>query len=289
MTTLTYTLLALSICAVWLPPLRITKQLKLPLWLATGLLAAACGLIAGVLFPPGLISLTAFGLFAWLASRDSSPRWQRLTFVLLTIIAVLALALHRLPGFNNPVLLTGIKFSADSAPFTLYANFDKGAVGLVLLALFCRRTTSLTEFAAVLRQAVPTIAATIIAVLGLALAVHFVRVDIKIPESTLVFFAVNLFFAVAPEEAFFRGLIQDRLSLALGSSRWGSVTTIAISALLFGTVHLAGGIQYAGLGTLAGVGYAIAYQRTCRIESAVAAHFLLNAAQFVTLSYPYLQ
>ena len=290
MTTLVvYTLLAFSICAVWLPPLRITSQHNIPPWLFLGILAAGFGLAADILRPAALIGLGVFLLLTWLASRKKTPRWQQFMCGFLTIVMALALAMHRLPGFNNPVLLAGVKLSPDSAPFTLYANFDKGAVGLVLLALFCLRTSSRAELITVIHKAAPIIAATIVAVLGLAWLIHFVRLDFKLPESTLTFMAANLFFTVIAEEAFFRGFIQDRLSLALGSTSWNNAIAVVISALLFGVAHLTGGPQYAGLTTLAGLGYAFAFQQTRRIESAIAAHFLLNAAQFVTFSYPYLQ
>ena len=289
MTILAYTLLALSICAVWLPPLRITGQRSLPPWLLLGILATAFGLAAGVLRPLGLIGLAVFALLAWFALREKTPCWQQFAFGFLTVVMALALAMHRLPGFNNPVLLAGVKLSPNSAPFTLYANFDKGAVGLVLLALFCRRTSSWAEFVAVIRKVAPIMMVTMVAVLGLAWLTHFVRFDFKLPESTLAFMSVNLFFTVIAEEAFFRGFIQDRLSLALNSTPWKNAIAVVVSALLFGVAHLAGGAQYAGLAALAGFGYAFAFQRTRRIESAIAAHFLLNASHFMTLTYPYLQ
>jgi membrane protease YdiL (CAAX protease family) len=110
-----------------------------------------------------------------------------------------------------------------------------------------------------------------------ALALHFARIDVKWPEATPLFLVVNLFLTVIAEEAFFRGFIQERFTVALSAYRWHKVAAITVSALLFGVAHV-----------VAGLGYAIAYQRTRRIESAIAAHFLLNAVHFLTLSYPYL-
>jgi membrane protease YdiL (CAAX protease family) len=289
MITLTYVLLALAICAVWLPAIHLPQHRQLPAWQIVGTAATICALVAGVIRPPALIGLGAFVCFAWLGARDKASQWQRSVFGLLTIASALALAMHRLPGFNNPVLLAGVKFATDSAPFTLYANFDKGLVGLVLLAWFCPRSASLPEFGGVLRRSAPVILATLAAVFVLALTIHFVRIDFKFPEQTAMFLAVNLFFAVVAEEAFFRGLIQERLSRAVGSARWKDIATVIVSALLFGLVHLAGGTKYAVFAFLAGVGYATTYQMTRRIEGTILAHFVLNAAQFCLLSYPYLQ
>jgi uncharacterized membrane protein YedE/YeeE len=58
----------------------------------------------------------------------------------LSALLAFALALHLMPGFANLVIASGIRLTADAKPMTLYANFDKGAAGLVLLAFFSRRT-----------------------------------------------------------------------------------------------------------------------------------------------------
>jgi hypothetical protein len=62
---------------------------------------------------------------------------------------------------------------------------------------------------------------------------------------------------------------------------------IAVTSVLFGLVHFAGGPLLIGAATLAGVGYGIAYARTRRIEAAVLAHFSLNAIHFLGFTYPY--
>jgi uncharacterized protein len=40
------------------------------------------------------------------------------------------------------------------------------------------------------------------------------------------------------------------------------------------------------LAAAAGLGYAIAYQRTGRIEASMTAHFTLNATHFLLFTYP---
>lgn len=285
----TYALLALAMCAVWLPSLRVAGQFTLPPWLLLFVCAIASGLAFGYLQPPALLSLGCFLLLAWLAVREQAPRAQRIIFGALTAVVALALATHRLPGFNNPVLFATVRFSPDAAPFTLYANFDKGAVGLVLLALFCRRAQSTIEWAALLRKSLPIAVCTIVGVLAVAAGIGYVRPECKLPAGMWIFLPVNLFFTVIAEEAFFRGFLQDRLAGALASVRIGNAIAVAVSALLFGLAHFGGGPVYAGLATLAGFGYAIAYARTQRIESAILAHFLLNAVHFVGFTYPFVR
>lgn len=285
----TYSLLAFSICAVWLPPLQLNERYNVPVWCLLFLCAVASGLVTGYLGWPSLIALSVFLLFALLTGRNGSTRPQRYVFGALTVLVAVAMAIHKLPGFNNPVLFANIKLSPDAAPFTLYANFDKGVAGLVLLALFCKRTRSADEWKEALYKALPVIAITSVSVLTVAVAIGYVRPAFKVSTNTWVFLAANLFFTVIAEEALFRGILQDRLAAALGGRSAGVCVAIVASSLLFGLVHLAGGPIYAGLASLAGLGYAIAYARTQKIESAITTYFLLDAVHVVGFTYPFIQ
>lgn len=275
-TLLTFLLLAAAIGAVWSHPLLP------PLLFAA---AVGAGLFAGVLHAPALIALILFAGAAWLAghARAAPLRAAALT---VTILLALALAMHKLPGFNNPLLIDHVLLSANALPFTQYANFDKGAVGLILLAWLCQRVSSWSELGAVLRRTLPVLMLTVVATLGFALAAGVVGVDLKLPQQTLSFIAVNLLFTVVAEEAFFRGLLQARLTAALQRFRWGPWLAVAVSALLFGAAHLGGGLRYGILAGIAGIGYAWAYQRTQRIEAALLVHIALNAVHFIGFTYP---
>jgi hypothetical protein len=287
--TITFALLALSICAVWFPPIRLNQQVYLPSWIIIFLFSICVGFITGCLQVSALISLTALLLFAHLGARARATSFQRIAFSSLAALIALLMAMHRVPGFNNPVLWESLQLSTDAAPFTLYANFDKGAAGLVLLAYFCRRSISQGEFVAVISKALPFIVATPVCVLMASTAVHYVRPDFKLSFYTGAFLAVNLFFTVIPEEAFFRGLIQEKLGSSIATSRAGKPIAVIVSALLFGAVHFAGGMMYVALAALAGLGYALAYARTRSIESAIAVHLLLNAIHFIAFTYPFIR
>ncbi len=290
-TLLTFLLLAGAIAAVWFHPL-------LPALLFAA--AVAAGLFAGVLHLPALLSLGLLAGAAWLAapatsavpatpaagrrgSRNTALRGAALAVV---IVLALALAMHKLPGFNNPLLIDHVQLSANALPFTQYANFDKGAVGLILLAWLCQRVTSWSELGTVLRRTAPVLLLTVVVTLGFALAAGVVDVDVKWPQQTLAFIAVNLLFTVIAEEAFFRGLLQARLAAALDRFRLGPWLAVAVSALLFGAAHLGGGLRYAILAGIAGLGYAWAYQRTQRIEAAILVHIALNTVHFIAFTYP---
>ncbi len=281
-TLLTFLLLAGAMAAVWFHPL-------LPALLFAA--AVAAGLWAGVLHLPALISLGLLAGAAWLAAPAAAgpgPRHAAVRGAALAVVIVLslAMAMHKLPGFDNPLLIDHVQLSANALPFTQYANFDKGAVGLILLAWLCPRVTAWPELGTVLRRTTPVLVLTVLATLGFALAAGVVGVDFKWPQQTLSFIAVNLLFTVIAEEAFFRGLLQARLTAALDRFRWGPWLAVAVSALLFGAAHLGGGLRYAILASIAGLGYAWAYQRTQRIEAAILVHIALNTVHFIAFTYP---
>lgn len=249
------------------------------LWLVLLGLAAGFGLATGVLRPVALASIAALLAFAWLATRHGKAA-VRLPFTLLTLLLALALAMHAVPGYDNPLLLKDVRLSADSAPYTMYANFDKGVVGLVLLVLFCLRATSWRDLGAALRSQALLLAGLPFAVLAAGWAMGFVHPDFKLPPFLPLFAIVNLLFVCVAEEAFFRGVIQGQLA------RYGDTLAVVVSGLLFGAAHLGGGWQFGVLASLAGLGYALLYARTRCIEISIAAHFLLNLTHFIVFTYP---
>lgn len=270
-------LLGAAIVAVW--------WRKAP-WLWGALLGAmlAVGLGAGVLSPPALLAvgvLLALGL--WAQRMPSSP-WAAVALG----VAALAMALHAFPGFQRVPLFPPVRLSPDAVPFGLFASVDKALTGLVMLACVCARNISLADWGRTARTVVWLLPVTAVCVLGMGCLAHAVRWDPKWPAQAALFLPVNLLFTCVAEEAFFRGLLQERLMRAWGARpAWLAVgVPVVVSAFLFGAVHLAGGWPFAALATLAGLGNAWAYARTRRIEAAIAVHFGLNALHFLLFTYP---
>jgi membrane protease YdiL (CAAX protease family) len=283
---LSFVLLALAIALAWAPAWRL-GDLRLPPW--TPAFAAAC--VVGAFASPRTLDLTALAVLAVLAALTwggvAAPR-GRTAFVVLAAVLALAMSLHLVPGFHAPVLFKDVRLTPDAAPFALALNFDKGAAGLLLLTAFCARTTSWRHFG---RQA-PAIAMAALAVaamsIGIALAAGYVRFEPKWPEAAPAFLVANLVFTCVAEEAFFRGLIQERLMRLAETRRQPAWTwvAIAVSTLLFGLAHAGGGATWMAVATVAGLGYAAVYAQTRRIEGAILVHFAVNAAHFVGFTYP---
>lgn len=282
----TFALLISAILSVWFRPALAKWNAPAPLDMVLLGLAVVVGILGGYVSLVGASELAIFAAIAYLATRPATTSTSKFVLTGVTMILALLLAMHVLPGFYNLRLLNSVKLSADATPYTLYANFDKAAVGLVILAFFCKRTESWAEFFGTLKKALPLTALTIVITLGAALALGIVKPDFKLPASIFVFIATNLFFTCIAEEAFFRGLLQEKLSVKLSNRQHGELIAIACSAALFGVVHFAGGLAYMALATLAGLGYACIYSATKRVEAPIIAHFLFNLLHFIGFTYP---
>lgn len=286
-----FVLLLAAIAAVWLPLPRGWPAL-IPAWALLFAAALAGGWAQGLLEPAALAALLLLVLLAELVARTRGSLWQGPAWALLLLWCA-ALVLHRVPGFHNPVAIDAVRFTPDAAPFTQYLNFDKGAVGLVLLARLAprlRRGDPLGRLAATTALAW---ALTSAAVLGLALAMGLVHPAFKLPAQAGLFLAVNLFLTCVAEQALFRLLVQDRLrawrvggASGMASAASMGIVGVVLSALLFGLVHAGGGALMVLLASLAGLGHAIVYERTRRIEAPILVHFGLNATHVLAFTYP---
>ncbi|MFZ6746398.1 CPBP family intramembrane glutamic endopeptidase [Undibacterium sp. JH2W] len=283
---LPYLFLYAAIAAAWLPKMALYRPIKnlVPGHLLA-VLAGISALVTGLISPVAVVVLLVLALLLWISVTNKFPLALRIVAGVLALLLALLLAMHKVPGFYNLLLLDKVRFSDDAIPFTLYANFDKGMAGYLMLSLFCSRAGSIGQFLADGKRIALPAMLTIAVLTGLGLVTHFFRFLPKLPESTLLFFAVNLVLTCVAEEAFFRGLIQEAI-YRLGSKPAFGYLAIAVSAVLFGLAHLGGGTQYAALATVAGLGYAIVYHRTRRLEWVILTHAAFNLCHFILFTYP---
>ena len=281
----TYGLLFAAFLARYVPAIPIGSGRVLPPWQVLLFAAVASGLVQGLLSPLGALALAC--LWAATAASTQAPAPEVRRFAKLTaILLAMALALHLIPGFANPVVAQDLRLTENSVALTLRANFDKGAAGLLMLACFCRPPER-REWLRVVGIGVAVGGVTAALVIGLVAALGPIRFDPKWSPVALAWMPINLFLTCVFEEVLFRGLLQQSLSDALRNHphlRW---VPIATASVLFGLVHLGGGFALIAAASLAGFGYGSAYILTGRIESAVISHFMLNASHFFLFTYPY--
>lgn len=274
--------LALAVLLLWAPPIRGRRDWT---W-CTGLaLVCLAGIATGSLDWRAPLFVGGFAALAWQA-REAQQTWLRTALLVLTGLSAFLFALHRVPGFFNPVLAEGIVFSSGAPALTLRLNYDTVVAGIVLMGVFCRPLRTAEEWLAMLRRAWPVPLATLAVVLGVGLALGYVLPDLKWTPYSAAFLAMNLLFTCVTEEAFFRGLLLERMAAAMQRWRAGAALALVLSAVLFGLAHARGGAPLVLLATVAGLFYGWAYLRARHIEGAILTHFVLNAVHFLAFTYP---
>ncbi|HEU4621531.1 MAG TPA: CPBP family intramembrane glutamic endopeptidase [Burkholderiaceae bacterium] len=282
---LAFSVLALAVASAWLPDIRLSRRIVIaPWWLGLGA-AIVVAMVEGVVRTPALLGLALLSVSAWAATRGRARAW----WTVIAVVVALALALHIWPGFESWVVIERARLSADAPPFTYHARFDKGAAGLLLLVFLTRRAATVTQWPyAFNRQSMVVLACTVATVIGLGLALGYVRPDPKWPAMAPAFLVFNLLLTCVAEEAFFRGVLQERCA-AFVHARWGARwPALLVTSVVFGAAHGAGGVALVVLATVASIGYGLAYETTRRIEPAIATHFCVNAAHFLGFTYPVL-
>ncbi|WP_165390939.1 CPBP family intramembrane glutamic endopeptidase [Pseudoduganella lutea] len=281
----------LAVLSLWMPPLG-----RVPAWPIGLAIAVATAVSLGAMQAGGVVALLVLIALCtgWQRTTGAGVKQRVVKGVLLAAIIVLALALalHVVPGFANPLLLEKLQVSAASVPVSLYLNLDKTAVGIVLCATFALPARDRAAWRAVI-AAWPVIVATPVIVLLAGYGAGVIAIDPKWFASWFhyapLFLLLNLFTTCLAEEAFFRALVQGRLAAALSHRPDGARIAVATAAILFGVAHAHGGPALIVLATFAGFGYGLAYQRSGRIEAAILTHFALNATHFLMFTYPALR
>lgn len=196
---------------------------------------------------------------------------------------------HVVPGFANYKVISDVTFSAGALPYNQYFNYDKALIGLALIAFCVPVCKERARWGSMLKATLPWSLLVFIMVLSLAILIGYVRFDPKLPPEFFLWAWINLFFTCIPEEALFRGFVQQGLQDRLRDSRHRELIALTAASVLFGLAHFAGGLRYIFLATVAGFGYGWIYQRTRAIESSILVHFMVNALHFVFFTYPALK
>jgi membrane protease YdiL (CAAX protease family) len=249
-------------------------------------LATVVALISGHLDWRGVLAATAMGVASWGLYRRGLPVAARVAFGISVVALAAGLALHLIPGFNNPKVISDAVLTPDAVPYSKYLNFDKALIGLFLLAFGQQLIGSRRDWALMLRRALPVTAGTVGVVLVLSFVLGYVRFEPAVPTYFWLWAWTNLFFTCMAEEAIFRGLIQQGLERGLERFRLGPVIALVVASVLFGLAHWAGGPKYILLSTVAGFGYGMAMQRSGRIEGSILTHFALNSLHYLLFTYP---
>ena len=269
----------LAVPTTWLSAVR---------WLSLGLLILCYGaaLANGQLGFQAVIPIALLILAAY-AVRPNGKAHVRYIGHALFIVLAIALSMHWLPGFHNPRVIGPERFTPDAVPFTMYLNLDKPLIGFWLL-LVLPWVRPQHELRASSISGIGGLLITAAACLSVAALLGLVTWAPKWPSASWLWLLNNLLLVTFTEEALFRGYLQYGLSRLLKQRPYGDVLALCAAAVLFGLLHISGGWQWLVVGSVAGIGYGLAY-RFGGLQAAVLAHFGLNVLHFFLFTYPMLQ
>lgn len=236
-----------------------------------------------------LIPIISLFLTYWILSTNISGI-GRVMVIFIIILISLGFSFHLFPNVHNWLLADSLHLSQGAPPFTYYWNFDKPFIGLFVLGFHLHLLRTKEELKPILTKAIAITFCFIALFLTGALLSGIVSFDFKFSSLTPIWLIGNLFFTVIPEEAFFRGFLQQELTKAI-PTKTGSYIANFIISILFAIAHIffISNPAYILLAFLASFFYGLLYQITRSIEVAIFAHYLLNVIHFIFFTYPLLQ
>lgn len=262
------------------------------LWGSFLLMALLLAIPAKILSWVALLPLGALGLCHYLLYHHVKSR-VRIALVIVAILISIGLAMHFFPGFHNWEIAHGLVLGENAVPYNFWLNFDKPFIGIFLLAWTLPLIPSPLEWKKLVKIALPLSLLGILLIMGLSLYLGVVRFDPKFLLLFLLWPFANLFLVVIPEEAFYRGFVQNEIYQALLSRlpKLAGFVAVFLTALFFTLIHVfwVNSLPFLSLVFVAGCVYGAIYQYTKAIESSILCHFLLNMIHVLFFTYPMLQ
>lgn len=203
----------------------------------------------------------------FLLFKEEAQTKTRFVLALIAILVAAGLEFHKFPGFHN--------WHVDG---NLWINYDKPFMGFFVLAFLLPLLQAPVDWYNLAIKAIPLTMVAVFILVLLALPSGIVNWHLKIPSHFLLRIASNLFLVSIPEEAFFRGFIQQKLFNLLGPGPKGHISAVVGASLLFMLFHIGWTASAAMLGFvfLAGLMYGAIYQYTKAIEGSIFCHFCVN-------------
>lgn len=207
--------------------------------------------------------------------KELQPQ-TRLVLSVVAILVAAGLEFHKFPGFQN-----------WHVSGNLWITYDKPFMGFFVVAFLLPLIRTPVDWAKLAVRAVPLTIAAVLILAMLAIPSGTIDWHLKIPSHFLIRIASNLFLVAIPEEAFFRGFIQQELFKTLGPGMRGHIAAVVGASLLFTLFHIGWTASAAMLGFvfLAGLIYGTIYQYTKAIEGSIFCHFCVNLTHMLFFTY----
>lgn len=281
---LAFSALMMTIISFWV---------KRTFWLWGAFLALALLLAyqAEMITSAAFLPIATLAFLYWLLHRKISGKTKAILILVAVAISV-GLTFHFFPGFHNWKVASQLILGKDALPYDFWIKFDKPFIGIFLLAWFIPLAQSRAQVVNILKKALPLSVLGVGLLIVLSLCLGVVKWDPKFTPYLFIWPFVNLFFVTIPEEAFFRGFVQEELHQYFNPlTRMASLWAVIVTSLFFMLLHVAWvqDLTFLSLVFVAGCVYGAIYQYTRAIEASILCHFLLNLTHFIFFTYPALK
>ncbi len=261
------------------------------IWGGFLLIALVLASLAALIQPIALLPIAALFLIHRILILHIQG-WKRIGIFLIACAISLGLSSHLLPGFHNWQLASNLVLSSEALPYSLWLNFDKPFMGFFALAYSIPLIQSRIQLKEVSILSVPLTLLGIAMIGVIATYGGIVAWDPKVPGITPIWMIANLFLVTIPEEAFFRGFLQEEIFRWLGSGgARAQIGSVLLTSFFFTLLHVywISSIPFLAFVFIASLIYGGIYQYTKAIESSIFCHFALNLVHFLFFTYPALK
>ncbi|HSX10710.1 MAG TPA: CPBP family intramembrane glutamic endopeptidase [Chlamydiales bacterium] len=259
---ISFIFLGLAFLSVW-----VRRDLRI--WMSLFFASVIAAMMGGNILPVGVLVLFGW-VYLWFFYTELKSISQFLVFLVI-ILASYAMIFQLVPGFD-PVVITP-KFRM---------GIQKPMVLLFPLALLVPVARTWRDWKKAFRGLLyGCLGIGVMALLATAAgATHW---QMKLPPSAWIIYLNNLIFVAIPEEAFFRGFIQNQVCRYLNNKFLGLLIASAIFTLAH--VYWSPNATILAFVFIAGLLYGGVYLLTEKIESAILTHFLLNFIHMTFFAY----
>ncbi|MCW1531940.1 CPBP family intramembrane metalloprotease [Campylobacter jejuni] len=223
-----------------------------------------------------VINIIAFGLALYYRYKKS------LILELILFVFCIGLFLHFIPGINNIKVLDKVYASENSAPFTLYFNFDK-PIGVFILFLLLPMLFTNENYTKVSLLKWILLILSPLFLLSIPWYFNVLKFEFSLPWWLPYFLFSNVLLVALVEEVYFRGYLQQRLSQILNPN-----LALLIASIAFGLIHYRSGILMIIFASLAGIIYGLAYKYNKSLWISVLFHCGLNLIHLIFFTYPFI-
>jgi membrane protease YdiL (CAAX protease family) len=275
-----YLILILAIISIWI-------HKKPYVFMPLLILSLAFSYYGKIIEPKAFLLFGLLALLYFYSKKNMPLFWKLLTVISLVLITIGSYT-NLLKGVNNILVFPDYRLSRDATSVNIYANYDKGVIGLLILGIFCEVIDTKKELLRVIFITLPYLIFTAFTIIYLSTYLGIIKYDPKFPLSSGIWLAIQIFFVVIPEEAFYRGFLQKELFENLKNKKFASIIALLSTSLIFTLIHMFFTLNLSSIliAFVTGILYGGIYQITKRVESSILVHLSVNMIHYFFFTYP---